>query len=83
MNSETEQPLTLDMLRTRSGLTQRQVADLLGVTVSTVSNWERGVQVPRLTFFQTKRLMEATDSTIDELVSAFTGTQSQQKKEGQ
>ncbi|PSB16071.1 XRE family transcriptional regulator [Phormidesmis priestleyi ULC007] len=61
-------------VRKLAGMTQRQFADLLGVTISTVSNWERGVQVPRLTFFQTKLIMDASGLTIDELVEAFNET---------
>lgn len=74
MSEENDQPLTLMRVRLRAGMTQRQFADLLGVTISTISNWERGVQVPRLTFLQTKLIMEASKMTIDELVEAFSNT---------
>lgn len=60
-------------------MTQKQWADLLGVTISTVSNWERGVQVPRLTFLQTKRIMEATELSIDDLVEAFSNTRGEKQ----
>lgn len=66
-------------VRERSQLTQREFADLLGVTISTVSNWERGVQVPRLTFEQTKKVMDASGLSIDDLVQAFNGTQELRK----
>ncbi|MBU2249287.1 MAG: helix-turn-helix domain-containing protein [Gammaproteobacteria bacterium] len=33
-------------LRTRKGWTQARLADLIGVTHVTVSNWERGVFAP-------------------------------------
>lgn len=33
--------------RTRRGLTQQQLADVLGVALRTVGNWERGITVPR------------------------------------
>ena len=33
--------------RTRAGLTQQQLADLIGVTLRSVGNWERSEQVPR------------------------------------
>lgn len=75
MNEENDQPLTLMRVRVLAGMTQRQFADLLGVTISTVSNWERGVQVPRLTFMQTKRLMDASGLSIDQLVESFERTQ--------
>lgn len=69
MSSQSEQ-LTLASLRKRSNLTQRQIADLLNVTVTTVSAWERGTQVPRLTFVQVETLMSALGCTIRELVKA-------------
>ncbi|HEY9698792.1 MAG TPA: helix-turn-helix transcriptional regulator [Trichocoleus sp.] len=62
--------LTLAQLRQRAGLTQRQLADSLGVTVGTVSDWERGVKEPRPSFLQTKKLTEALQCTLDELVEA-------------
>ncbi|KAM3094194.1 helix-turn-helix domain-containing protein [Phormidesmis sp. 146-12] len=74
MSEENDQPLNLMKVRSRAGMTQRQFADLLGVTISTVSNWERGVQVPRLTFSQTKMIMDASGLTIDDLVEAFNAT---------
>lgn len=75
MNSSNDQPLTLDAIRQAARMTQREWADLLGVTISTVSNWERGVQVPRLTFEQTRKMMEASGMTIDQLEQAYEGTQ--------
>ncbi len=44
-----DKPLTgreLKALRERAGLTQKQVADLLGKDTATVSRWERGFPVP-------------------------------------
>ena len=64
------QPLSLADLRKRASLTQRQVADLLDVTVTTVSAWERGTQVPRLTFAQIEKLLTAFSCTIQDLVAA-------------
>ena len=75
MNPSNDQPLTLDAIRQAAGMTQREWADLLGVTISTVSNWERGVQVPRLTFEQTRKMMDASGMTIDQLAEAYEGTQ--------
>ncbi|MBE9138818.1 helix-turn-helix transcriptional regulator [Nodosilinea sp. LEGE 07088] len=64
------QPPSLADLRKRASLTQRQVADLLNVTVTTVSAWERGTQVPRLTFAQIEILLDAFGCTIQDLVAA-------------
>lgn len=35
-------------LRTAAGMTQKALADQLGVTVSTVSKWEMGQRTPEL-----------------------------------
>jgi DNA-binding transcriptional regulator YiaG len=40
--------LTLAQLRQRAGLTQRKLADILEVTIKTVSAWERGEHEPCL-----------------------------------
>jgi transcriptional regulator with XRE-family HTH domain len=80
MTGEKDQVLTLMDIRLRAQMTQREFAELLGVTVSTVSNWERGVQVPRLTFFQTKLMMDASGCSIDDLIGAFQGTQDEREK---
>lgn len=53
------------------GLTQRQVADSVGVTDQTVSNWERGIHVPRLTLRQTIKLCEVMNLTVQELAELF------------
>jgi len=82
MNADNDQPLTLMKVRQIAGMTQKEWADLLGVTISTVSNWERGVQVPRLTFLQTKRVMDASGLSIDQLAEAFNGTQRTRIKRG-
>jgi putative transcriptional regulator len=40
-------PSDIRSLRGRLGLTQSQFAELLGVDQSTISTWERGVNIPR------------------------------------
>lgn len=62
--------LTLKKLRERAGLTQRKLADALGVTITTISSWERGVKEPNLTFAQVKQVTEVLNCTLDELVEA-------------
>lgn len=58
-------------LRKHAGLTQRQVAEALGVTVTTISSWETGLKEPRLDFVQTKKLMELYRCSIDDLANAL------------
>ena len=58
------------LLRTRANLTQRQVAQAIGVTDQTISNWETGVYKPRLTPKQTRALLQLFQCTLDELVEA-------------
>ncbi|MGQ4647439.1 helix-turn-helix domain-containing protein [Lyngbya aestuarii] len=70
--SEEKDQLTLAKLRKRVGLTQRKLADALGITIKTVSAWERGVVEPRLTFTETQRLMEVLHCTFEELLEATT-----------
>lgn len=69
-----EYQLTLAELRKRAGLTQRKLADILDVTIKTVSAWERGEHEPCLTLTQTKRLVDGLQCSLDELIVA-TGKQ--------
>lgn len=56
-------------LRKRLNLTQRQVAQAVGVTDQTVSNWEQGVYKPRLTPAQTLALCQILRCSLEELVA--------------
>ena len=69
MEKENNQ-LTLAKLRKRVGLTQRKLADALDITIKTISAWERGVVQPRLTFAETKQLMDVLQCSFDELLEA-------------
>ncbi|WP_416675250.1 helix-turn-helix domain-containing protein [Egbenema bharatensis] len=69
MTTEDSQ-LTLAKLRDRAGLTQRQLADALGVTITTISNWERGTKEPTMNFAQVKKMTEVLQCSLDELVEA-------------
>ncbi len=64
------EPLTLAQLRQRANLTQRKLADILDVTVKTVSAWERGEHEPYLTLIQTKKLVDGLQCSLDELIVA-------------
>lgn len=54
-------------LRKRLNLTQRQVAEALGVTDQTVSNWEQGRSEPKLTFKQVKALCNIFQCSLEDL----------------
>ena len=60
--------MTLKDLRDAKGLTQMEVAVKLGTNPTTVSNWERGVQEPRLN--QIPSLAKLYGVTADELIQA-------------
>lgn len=60
-------------LRKALGLTQREVANALGITDQAVSNWERGVYEPRLTLRQTAALCGLYGKTVQELAEIFGG----------
>jgi transcriptional regulator with XRE-family HTH domain len=67
---QNENRLTLAKLRERAGVTQRQLAHALGVTITTISNWERGVKQPHPSLPQVKVMTEVLQCTLDELVEA-------------
>lgn len=52
-------------------LTQKQVADALGVTSRTIQSWELGETVPRLTLDKTLLLCKILNCTLEELVNCF------------
>jgi DNA-binding XRE family transcriptional regulator len=57
--------------RKELGLTQRQIAEAVGVTVQTVSNWETGLYIPKLTLEQADRLCQILQSDIKEVKKMF------------
>ncbi|WP_309143876.1 helix-turn-helix transcriptional regulator [Oscillatoria sp. HE19RPO] len=67
---ENQDLLTFMKLRERVGLTQRELAQYMGVTVTTISAWENGRHEPKLTIQQMKRLMEILDCSLEDLAEA-------------
>ena len=63
-------------LRQEMELTQKDIADALGVTEQTVRNWEQGKAVPKLTIPQTKILCRLLQRSIEELPDSFGPKQS-------
>ena len=58
-------------LRVQRFLTQKQLAEALDVTETTVRNWEAGRSVPKLTPVQYKKLLEILHITSEELPDQF------------
>lgn len=58
-------------LRVQRFMTQKQLAEALGVTETTVRNWESGRSVPKLTPVQYKKLLEILQITSAELPDQF------------
>ena len=68
--SEFDSKLTLLKLRQKAGLTQQSLAAAIGVTQKTISVWEKGDVEPKISFRQTKILIEVLNCTLDDLVEA-------------
>lgn len=58
-------------LRLEAGLTQRDIAEALGVSEQTVRNWEQGKHSPKLTIPQVKKLCQLLKKPLDELPDNF------------
>ena len=58
-------------LRKKAGVTQRTVAEALGVTDHTVRNWEKGREEPRLFIWQVKALCDVLKCGLAELPDNF------------
>ena len=57
--------------RKELGLTQRKIAETIGVTVQTVSNWETGAYQPKLTLEQIEKLCNILQTDIKGLRIMF------------
>ena len=57
--------------RKKLNLTQRDIAETIGVTVQTISNWETGLYKPKLTIEQTQKLCRVMDTDIYGLKKMF------------
>lgn len=80
MTQELEGQLTPMRLRQRVGLTQQQVAFVLGVRQGTISDWERGVSTPNLPPSKIKLMLEVYKCSLDDLIEAFEVSQSNRKR---
>ncbi|NER84071.1 MAG: helix-turn-helix transcriptional regulator [Leptolyngbya sp. SIO1D8] len=57
--------------RKRKKLTQRQVADAVGVDPRTVQRWESGETLPELTLPQVSAFCHLFECSVDDLVRDF------------
>lgn len=71
MEKNTSRGSPLVKLREEKGLTQRQLAEAIGVSERTVINWENGHRIPRLTVDQMKALCQVLELPIESLPSKF------------
>ena len=62
---ETDSPIK--KLRLAAGLSQEDLARLTGLSVSTISRWEREPTEPTMTVYQVKAFCKAVNKTLDEL----------------
>lgn len=62
-------------LRTKAKITQKQVADALGLTVGTVSNWESGRKHLRLDPSEMLTLCKTLGCSLEQLASEMSDRQ--------
>lgn len=55
------------MARTKAGLTQKELADKIGVSDKTISKWETGKSLPDISYYET--LCNALNIKVNELLS--------------
>jgi putative transcriptional regulator len=70
-SSSDENESALKKLRDEAGLSQQELASTIGVGVTTVSRWERGVSEAMLTVPQMKALCKVFGKSIEELPDEF------------
>ena len=61
------------LARSRAGVSQRSIAESLGLSVQTVGNWEGGRSVPSLDPDQMLRLCGVLGVSLDVLARGFRG----------
>ena len=62
--------LTMQTLRVSAGLTAQKVAQELGVSESTVRNWDHGRTEPQLKLGQVATLARLYQCSLDDLIAA-------------
>ena len=69
MSKDLESPLA--MLRRLRRVTQKELAEAVGVSETTVRNWEAGRAEPNLTIRQTKILCKVLGVSLDDMPDSF------------
>lgn len=65
---ELEPAYQVARLRIMRGLTQQQLADLVGTSQSSIARLESGKELPRLSFL--RRVVEALDGTVTVIIQS-------------
>ncbi|HAA26402.1 MAG TPA: XRE family transcriptional regulator [Cyanobacteria bacterium UBA8553] len=79
-SEESESPLK--KLREEAGFSQQELAYRIGVGVTTISRWERGVSEAMLTVPQMKALCRELGKSIEELPDEFGPPKRESEGEG-
>lgn len=66
MNTENLSPRILKEYRERLGLTQKDLAEKLGVTLLTIHNWEHGKTKPNKSVLFALKYLETSETAISE-----------------
>lgn len=69
--------IDMRLLRVRAKLTLKQVAEHIGTTQQSMSDWELGMTDLKLRIEQVEKLVELYDVTITELAEAWRQTERQ------
>lgn len=64
-------PLLFVERRKRLNLTQRQVAEAVGITPRSVQRWELGEALPQLDLLRTWKLCQVMQCSLEDLVQDF------------
>jgi DNA-binding XRE family transcriptional regulator len=71
MNSEVEKNQAFMSRRKELKISQRKLGEALGLDRNAISSWETGVHQPRLFPWQTAKLCEMLQLSVDELARMF------------
>lgn len=67
--------MTLKQMRRKAGLRDEEVAACVGVSYTTIRNWEQGRTIPTLNVFQTEKLLGIYSTSLAEFVEAVKASQ--------